>query len=78
MGVVPQEDNLDEDDHGPRQPPDPRALPRHEAEARPVPKALELLDFMELDATSRDTEIRELSGGMKRRLMIARGAAELP
>jgi lipooligosaccharide transport system ATP-binding protein len=75
-GVVPQEDNLDEDIsvldnllvyaryHGMR----PRT-------ARP--KALELLEFMELDE-KRDREIRELSGGMKRRLMIVRGLLNSP
>jgi lipooligosaccharide transport system ATP-binding protein len=76
MGVVPQEDNLDEEItvldnlliharyHGMK----PRV-------ARP--KAFELLEFMELDG-KKDDEIRELSGGMKRRLMIARGLLNDP
>jgi lipooligosaccharide transport system ATP-binding protein len=76
MGVVPQEDNLDEEItvldnlliharyHGMK--------PR---EAKP--KALELLAFMELD-DKHNHEIRELSGGMKRRLMIARGLLNAP
>jgi lipooligosaccharide transport system ATP-binding protein len=76
MGVVPQEDNLDEEItvidnlliharyHGMR--------PRHAK-----PKALELLEFMELEDKA-GHEIRELSGGMKRRLMIARGLLNSP
>ena len=76
MGVVPQEDNLDEEItvldnlliharyHG--------IKPR---EARP--KAVELLSFMELEE-KKDRDIRELSGGMKRRLMIARGLLNSP
>ena len=39
--------------------------------------ALELLEFMEL-IDKRDREISELSGGMKRRLMIARGLLNAP
>jgi lipooligosaccharide transport system ATP-binding protein len=76
MGVVPQEDNLDEEVtvldnlliharyHG--------LKPKN---ARST--ALELLDFMEL-IEKKDSEIRELSGGMKRRLMIARGLLNAP
>jgi lipooligosaccharide transport system ATP-binding protein len=76
MGVVPQEDNLDEDVtvldnlliharyHG-LKPKDARST------------ALELLEFMEL-SEKKDREIRELSGGMKRRLMIARGLLNAP
>jgi lipooligosaccharide transport system ATP-binding protein len=76
MGVVPQEDNLDEEItvldnlliharyHGIRA-----------RVARPI--ALELLEFMELQE-KKDQEIRELSGGMKRRLMIARGMLNSP
>jgi lipooligosaccharide transport system ATP-binding protein len=76
MGVVPQEDNLDEEItvldnlliharyHG--------IKPRN---ARST--ALELLDFMEL-GEKKDQDIRELSGGMKRRLMIARGMLNAP
>ena len=76
MGLVPQEDNLDEEItvldnlliharyHGMKA-----------ADARP--KALELLAFMELE-DKKNHEIRELSGGMKRRLMIARGLLNSP
>jgi lipooligosaccharide transport system ATP-binding protein len=76
MGVVPQEDNLDEDItvldnlliyaryYG--------VKPRN---ARST--ALELLEFMELHE-KKDQEILELSGGMKRRLMIARGLLNSP
>ena len=76
MGLVPQEDNLDEEItvldnlliharyHGMKP-----------ADARP--KALELLAFMELE-DKKHHEIRELSGGMKRRLMIARGLLNAP
>jgi lipooligosaccharide transport system ATP-binding protein len=76
MAVVPQEDNLDEEItvldnlliHARYYGIKPRV-------ARP--KAIELLEFMEL-AEKRDQEIRELSGGMKRRLMIARGLLNSP
>jgi lipooligosaccharide transport system ATP-binding protein len=76
MGVVPQEDNLDEEItvldnlliharyHGMK----PRIA---------KPKAIELLEFMELEDKA-GHEIRELSGGMKRRLMIARGLLNDP
>jgi lipooligosaccharide transport system ATP-binding protein len=76
MGVVPQEENLDEEItvldnlliharyHGIK----PRA-------ARP--KALELLSFMELE-DKHNHDIRQLSGGMKRRLLIARGLLNEP
>jgi lipooligosaccharide transport system ATP-binding protein len=76
MGVVPQEDNLDEEItvldnlliharyHG-LKPKTARSM------------ALELLEFMEL-IDKKDREIRELSGGMKRRLMIARGLLNAP
>lgn len=76
MGVVPQEETLDEEitvldnlliharyfGHRPR-------------DAKP--KALELLRFMQLDDKT-NHEIRELSGGMKRRLLIARGMLNDP
>jgi lipooligosaccharide transport system ATP-binding protein len=75
-GVVPQEDNLDEElnveqnlylfsrfyD-----------MPRPEARRR----IGELLDFMEL-SEKRTAKIRELSGGMKRRLIIARALLNNP
>jgi len=76
MGVVPQEDNLDEDltvlenllvyarYFGVK----PRA-------ARP--RAEELLRFMQLDE-KRERRILELSGGMKRRLLIARALINQP
>jgi lipooligosaccharide transport system ATP-binding protein len=76
MAVVPQEDNLDEEI---------TVLDNLLIHARYYgikpriarPKAVELLEFMEL-AEKRDQEIRELSGGMKRRLMIARGLLNTP
>jgi len=75
-GVVPQEDNLDEELdvtqnllvfaklYG---------MPRPQAEAR----IAELLDFMELGEKHR-ANIRELSGGMKRRLVIVRALLNQP
>ena len=76
LGLVPQEDNLDEEIsvldnlmiharyHGMR-----RATARANAD--------QLLQFMAL-TDKRDREIRELSGGMKRRLMIARAMLHEP
>ncbi len=76
IGVSPQEDNLD---------PDFTALqnlttygryfgiPAKETKKR----ALELLDFMQL-LEKKDTRIRELSGGMKRRLVLARSLINRP
>lgn len=76
IGVSPQEDNLD---------PDFTALqnlttfgryfgiPASETRIR----ALELLDFMQL-LEKKDTRIRELSGGMKRRLVLARSLINKP
>ncbi|HEX9773957.1 MAG TPA: ABC transporter ATP-binding protein [Actinomycetota bacterium] len=76
MGVVPQEQNLDEEVtvldnliiyaryHG---------IPRRIA----VERAGELLSFMQLD-DKRGREIAELSGGMKRRLLIARALLNEP
>ncbi len=76
LGVVPQMDNLDEElsvldnllvyarFYGLD-----RALARK--------RALELLEFLELSARSKD-RIRELSGGMKRRLTLARGLMNEP
>ncbi|HMV50580.1 MAG TPA: ABC transporter ATP-binding protein, partial [Blastocatellia bacterium] len=76
VGVVPQENNLDPDlsvrdnllvyaryFH----------LPRHIAEQR----ADELIEFAELQE-KRDVRIETLSGGMKRRLMIARALLNQP
>jgi lipooligosaccharide transport system ATP-binding protein len=76
LGVVPQQDNLDEDlnviqnlvtfaryfD-----------LPKAEAEQR----SLEILNLFELES-KRDSHIRELSGGMRRRLLIGRGLINQP
>jgi lipooligosaccharide transport system ATP-binding protein len=76
VGVVPQENNLD---------PDLSVrdnlliyaryfrIPRHIAEQR----ADELIDFAELQQ-KRDARIETLSGGMKRRLMIARALINQP
>jgi len=76
LGVVPQLDNLDEDltviqnlvtfaryfD-----------LPKEEAKRR----SQEILSLFELE-NKRDSRIQELSGGMKRRLLIARGMINQP
>ena len=76
LGVVPQENNLD---------PDFSAyrnlliyaryfgIPKREAERR----AEELLTFMQLEE-KRDVLIEKLSGGMKRRLIIARALINAP
>jgi lipooligosaccharide transport system ATP-binding protein len=76
LGIVPQQDNLDEDlnviqnlvtfaryfD-----------LPKKEAEQR----SLEILQLFELES-KQDSHIRELSGGMRRRLLIGRGLINQP
>ncbi|MTV49375.1 ATP-binding cassette domain-containing protein [Heliobacillus mobilis] len=76
LGIVPQEDNLDPDltvmenllaharFYG---------IPSGEAEAR----AKELLEFMGLDVKS-DDDVESLSGGLKRRLVIARALINEP
>jgi lipooligosaccharide transport system ATP-binding protein len=76
LGVVPQLDNLD---------PDLTVLqnlmtfaryfdiPKNEAKRR----SAEILNLFELE-NKRNSHIRELSGGMKRRLLIARGLINLP
>jgi len=76
LGVVPQLDNLD---------PDLTVLrnlttfaryfdiPKNEAHRR----SMEVLNLFELES-KRDSHIRELSGGMKRRLLLARGLINLP
>jgi lipooligosaccharide transport system ATP-binding protein len=76
IGVSPQEDNLD---------PDFTALQNLTTygryfgiSAKEIKKrALELLDFMQL-LEKKDTRIRELSGGMKRRLVLARSLVNKP
>jgi len=76
LGVVPQLDNLD---------PDLTVLqnlmtfaryfniPKNEARRR----SMEILSLFEL-GNKRNSHIKELSGGMKRRLLIARGLINLP
>jgi len=76
LGVVPQLDNLD---------PDLTVLqnlmtfaryfniPKDEARKR----SLDVLRLFELE-NKRDSQIRELSGGMKRRLLLARGLINTP
>jgi len=76
LGVVPQEDNLDEQItvlenllvYS-------RYFGMRAAEV--MPKIDELLAFMQLEE-KRERKIEELSGGMKRRLMIARGLLNDP
>jgi len=76
LGVVPQLDNLD---------PDFTVIQNLMAFARyfDIPKnearrrSMEVLSLFELD-NKRNSHIRELSGGMKRRLLIARGLINLP
>jgi len=76
MGVAPQENNLDPD----FTPYDNLRvysryfdIPRDEAEAR----IEELLEFMQLQ-DKRDTNIAKMSGGMKRRLILARALINKP
>ena len=76
LGVVPQLDNLD---------PDLTVLenlmtfaryfdiPKNEARRR----SIEVLNLFELEDKS-DSHIKELSGGMKRRLLLARGLINMP
>jgi lipooligosaccharide transport system ATP-binding protein len=76
LGVVPQMDNLD---------PDLTVLqnlmtfaryfdiPKNEAHRR----SMEVLSLFELES-KRNNHIRELSGGMKRRLLLARGLINIP
>jgi lipooligosaccharide transport system ATP-binding protein len=75
-GVVPQENNLDEElnvEQNLRLFARFYDMPRAEAERR----IDELLDFMEL-GDKHTAKIRELSGGMKRRLIIARALINNP
>jgi len=76
LGVVPQMDNLDEDltvlqnlTTFARY----FSIPKEEAYRR----SLEVLDLFQLQ-DKRDSHIRELSGGMKRRLLLARGLINQP
>jgi lipooligosaccharide transport system ATP-binding protein len=76
MGVMPQEDNLD---------PDLSVLENLIVYARyfdipkreSLPRAESLLEFVELRDRER-MNIKELSGGMKRRLMLARALVNTP
>ncbi len=76
LGVVPQEDNLDQEltvlenlvVYGGY-----FGIPRRQARQR----ALALLDFVQL-AERRDARVETLSGGMKRRLVIARALVNSP
>lgn len=76
LGVVPQEDNLDQE-LSVRENLEVFArfygLGRKEAKAR----AAELLDFVNLTERA-DAKVLELSGGMKRRVLIARGLVGNP
>ena len=76
LGVVPQIDNLDDDltvlqnlTTFARY----FAIPTDEAKRR----SLEILELFQLEE-KRDSHLRELSGGMKRRLLLARGLINQP
>ena len=76
LGIVPQIDNLDEDltvlqnlTTFARY----FNIPKDEAHRR----SMEVLHLFELE-NKRNSQIRELSGGMKRRLLLARGLINLP
>jgi len=75
-GVVPQDDNLDEE-LDVTQNLNVFARLYGMAAARAKQRIAELLDFMELSEKSR-ANIRELSGGMKRRLVIVRALLHEP
>ena len=76
VGVAPQEDNLD---------PDFTVIKNLQVYARyfDIPKAeatkraMELLKFLQLEE-KRDASIQQLSGGMKRRLILARALINEP
>jgi lipooligosaccharide transport system ATP-binding protein len=76
LGVIPQVDNLDEDltvIQNLRTFARYFAIPKNEARRR----SLEILRSMALE-DKRDSKINELSGGMKRRLLIGRGMVNAP
>jgi lipooligosaccharide transport system ATP-binding protein len=76
MGVVPQIDNLDEElsvEDNLRIYARFNGISGREAESR----ASEMLEFAELSAR-RKAQVRQLSGGMKRRLTLARGLMNAP
>jgi lipooligosaccharide transport system ATP-binding protein len=76
MGVVPQIDNLDEElsvEDNLRIYARFNGISGREAEGR----ASEMLDFAELSGR-RKAQVRQLSGGMKRRLTLARGLMNAP
>jgi len=76
LGIVPQEDNLDEQITVVE---NLTVYARYFGirAAKVMPRIDELLDFMQL-TEKRERKIMELSGGMKRRLMIARGLLNDP
>lgn len=76
LGVVPQQDNLDEDL---RVRENLVMYGRYFGLKRDylLPKSLELLEFAQLNDKA-NVRVRELSGGMKRRLTIARGLVNEP
>ena len=76
LGVVPQQDNLDEDL---RVRENLIMYGRYFGLKRSylLPKSLELLEFAQLTEKA-NVRVRELSGGMKRRLTIARGLVNEP
>jgi lipooligosaccharide transport system ATP-binding protein len=76
LGVVPQVDNLDPD-LTVRQNLMTFARYFNIAKKEARQRSMEVLKLFEL-GNKRDSRIRELSGGMKRRLLIARGLINLP
>ncbi|MEM6429550.1 MAG: ABC transporter ATP-binding protein, partial [Deinococcota bacterium] len=76
LGVVPQQDNLDEELNVLE---NLLIYARYHNITGAIAKtrALELLDFLEL-SNKKDADVRALSGGMKRRLTLARGLMNNP
>ena len=76
LGMVPQMDNLDDDLNVVQ---NLRTFARYFAipEEEAIRRSLELLKTMQLE-DKKKSKIRELSGGMKRRLLIARGLVNNP